>query len=166
MSERVLGTVKWFNGGMNDTDGFDLQDFLPYLLNMAAEECALAFQSYYKDRYGMLRQEWRVLFHLGRYGEMTATEISRRARMHKTRISRAVAALESRGMVSRDRLRNDRRAEMLRLTRTGQAAYEDLSAEAAAYNARLLTPLPPEERELLTGMLRRLAGMDRTGEAA
>jgi DNA-binding MarR family transcriptional regulator len=146
---------------MTREQDFDLQDFLPYLLNMAAEECSLAFQRYYKDRYGMLRQEWRVLFHLGRYGEMTATEISRRARLHKTRISRAVAALESRGMVSRDRLENDRRAEILRLTRAGRAAYDDLSAEAAAYNARLLEPLAAEEREILTGMLRRLAAIDR-----
>ena len=146
---------------MTDDDSFDLQDFLPYLLNMAAEECSLAFQRYYKDRYGMLRQEWRVLFHLGRYGEMTATEISRRARLHKTRISRAVSALESRGMVRRDRLQNDRRAEMLRLTRAGRAAYEDLCAEAEAYNARLLAPLAPEEQEILTGMLRRLAAIDR-----
>lgn len=147
---------------MTDDDSFDLQDFLPYLLNMAAEECSLAFQRYYRDRYGMLRQEWRVLFHLGRYGEMTATEISRRARLHKTRISRAVGALERRGMVRRDRLQNDRRSEMLRLTRAGRAAYADLSAEAEAYNARLLAPLAPAEREILTGMLRRLAAIDAT----
>ncbi len=149
---------------MTRKDGFDLQDFLPYLLNMAAEECSLAFQRYYKDRYGMLRQEWRVLFHLGRYGEMTATEISRRARMHKTRISRAVSALEGRGMVDRDRLANDRRSEMLRLTRVGQAAYDDLRAEAEAYNARLLEPLDPAERQILMGMLRQLAAMERRPE--
>ena len=149
---------------MTRKDGFDLQDFLPYLLNMAAEECSLAFQRYYKDRYGMLRQEWRVLFHLGRYGEMTATEISRRARMHKTRISRAVSALERRGMVDRDRLANDRRSEMLRLTRVGQAAYDDLRAEAEAYNARLLEPLDPAERQILMGMLRQLAAMERRPE--
>jgi len=150
---------------MTDENAFDLQDFLPYLLNMAAEECSLAFQRYYKDRYGMLRQEWRVLFHLGRYGEMTATDISRRARLHKTRISRAVGALESRGMLRRDRLDDDRRVEMLQLTRAGRAAYEDLSAEAEAYNARLLGALDAEEREILFGMLRRLAAIDRKPEA-
>jgi len=77
-------------------DDFDLQDFLPYLLNQAAEASSLAFQETYKGRYGMLRNEWRVLFHLGIYGRMTARDIGQRARMHNTRISRAVAKLEAR----------------------------------------------------------------------
>ena len=60
---------------MNEKDDFALQDFLPYLLNRAAEESSLGFQKHYKNRYGMLRSEWRVLFHLGNYGQMTAKEI-------------------------------------------------------------------------------------------
>jgi hypothetical protein len=55
----------------------------------------------YKDRYGMLRTEWRVLFHLGRYGAMSAREISRRAGIHKTKVSRAVAALERKRFLER-----------------------------------------------------------------
>jgi hypothetical protein len=47
---------------MADPDDFDLQLFLPYLLNQAAEDSSLSFQRVYKDRYGMLRTEWRVLF--------------------------------------------------------------------------------------------------------
>jgi hypothetical protein len=42
----------------------------------------------------MLRTEWRVSFHLGRYAVITATESGARASMHKTRISPAFAALE------------------------------------------------------------------------
>ena len=42
---------------MTKKDDFELQNFLPYLLNQAAEESSLAFQSIYKDRYGMLRTE-------------------------------------------------------------------------------------------------------------
>lgn len=53
----------------------DLADFLPYLLNRAAEETSLGFQEHYRRRYGMLRTEWRVLFHLGRHGELSARDI-------------------------------------------------------------------------------------------
>ena len=42
-----------------------MQDFLPYLLNHAAEEVGQGFGRIYQDRYGMLRTEWRVLAHLG-----------------------------------------------------------------------------------------------------
>ena len=80
---------------MQNLGEFDLKDFLPYLLNQAAEEASLGFQVLYKERYGMLRTEWRVLFHLGRYGDMTAKEICDRARTHKTKVSRAVAALHT-----------------------------------------------------------------------
>ena len=70
---------------MENSDTFDLQLFLPYLLNQAAEESSLSFQRVYKDRYGMLRTEWRVLFHLGIFGQMTARDIGLRARLHKTK---------------------------------------------------------------------------------
>ena len=39
---------------MTAKSDFDLQDFLPYLLNQAAEASSLEFQQLYKDRYGML----------------------------------------------------------------------------------------------------------------
>ena len=107
---------------MTEKDDFTLQDFMPFLLNRAAEEASLGFQRHYKDRYGMLRTEWRVLFHLGTYGQMTAKEIGSRAKIHKTKISRAVAKLSEKRFVSRTRDENDRRTEHLELTPPGQAA--------------------------------------------
>ncbi len=35
---------------MTEKDEFSLQDFLPFLLNRAAEESSLAFQTHYKNR--------------------------------------------------------------------------------------------------------------------
>ena len=79
---------------MTNKPTLELQNFLPYLLNQAAKASSLKFQQIYKERYGMLRTEWRVLFHLGAYGELTAKEISDRRQIHKTKISRSVNALE------------------------------------------------------------------------
>ncbi|WP_170469544.1 MarR family winged helix-turn-helix transcriptional regulator [Ruegeria arenilitoris] len=141
-------------------DEFDPQDFLPYLLNRAAEESSLEFQQVYKDRYGMLRTEWRVLFHLGNYGEMTAKEIGLRARIHKTKISRSVSKLEERRFLVRSRDDADRRVERLALTSAGQAAYRDLRKVAQAYDAKLAGLFSEEETDLLRKMLRRLAHMD------
>lgn len=143
---------------MSEKHGFDLQIFLPYLLNQAAEEASLAFQKAYKSKYGMLRTEWRVLFHLGIYGELTATEIGTRARMHKTKISRAVQKLEERRFIKRVRDASDRRSERLSLTPTGQAAYEDLRAVASAYDAQLTSRFAPEDVHKLREMLQSLSG--------
>lgn len=140
---------------------FDLENFLPYLLNQAAEASSLEFQQVYKDRYGMLRNEWRVLFHLGMYGQLTASEIAARAGLHKTKISRAVSKLEVRRFLTRERDSNDRRVEHLALTAAGQSAYADLSDVAQRYDAALVEHLDPEDATKLRLVLRNLAKLPR-----
>ncbi|MFV0513598.1 MAG: MarR family winged helix-turn-helix transcriptional regulator [Jhaorihella sp.] len=144
---------------MQNNDDFDLQSFLPFLLNQAAEESSLAFQRVYKGRYGMLRTEWRVLFHLGIYGQMTAKEIAERSKMHKTKISRAVQRLAERRYLTRTRDGRDRRSERLELTALGQSVYRDLRGVAEDYDSRLARQFTRGEEALLRMMLRRLAGM-------
>ncbi|WP_323786381.1 MarR family winged helix-turn-helix transcriptional regulator [Thalassovita sp.] len=144
---------------MMEKDDFDLQNFLPYLLNQAAEESSLAFQQVYKDRYGMLRTEWRVLFHLGIYGRMTAKDIGQRSKMHKTKISRAVARLAERRFLNRQQDDKDRRLEYLELTHLGRTAYRDLLTVAQTYDDKLSASLTTEENEVLRQVLRKLAKM-------
>lgn len=140
---------------MTQKDDFDLHLFLPYLLNQAAEASSLAFTRIYKERYGMLRTEWRVLFHLGIYGTLTAKEIGARAKTHKTKISRAVAGLEARRYLKRTRSEADRRVEALELTPQGVAVYNDLRSEAERYDKDLSAQLTaPERRVLLTALLK------------
>lgn len=143
---------------MTGKDDFDLHLFLPYLLNQAAEESSLAFQRVYKSRYGMLRTEWRVLFHLGIYGRMTATEIGQRARTHKTKISRAVQRLAERRFLQRTPDESDRRSEHLELTHAGLAAYRDLRQVAREYDAALVRDLTADESATLRRLLVKLAG--------
>jgi DNA-binding MarR family transcriptional regulator len=142
---------------MDEKDAFDLQEFLPYLLNQAAEASSLSFQQTYKDRYGMLRTEWRVLFHLGIYGEMTAKDIGTRAKIHKTKISRAVQGLEQRRFLTRTKDDDDRRVEKLTLTKQGQAAYVDLRGVAVAYDQDLAAGFAPEDIGVLRRLLKQLA---------
>ncbi|KRS19667.1 MarR family winged helix-turn-helix transcriptional regulator [Roseovarius indicus] len=144
---------------MRDTtdDTFDLSDFLPYLLNQAAEASGQEFQTIYKGRYGMLRTEWRVLFHLGIYGRLTAKEIGERAAIHKTKVSRAVQKLAARRFITRERDAGDRRYEYLELTTAGRAAYRDLHEVARQYDERLTARFSEEETALLRDMLKRLA---------
>ena len=142
---------------MTKKDEFDLQLFLPYLLNQAAEQASLDFQQVYKGRYGMLRTEWRVLFHLGIYGEMTATEIGDRARMHKTKISRAVQKLTERRYLARVRDDADRRSERLSLTPQERVVYDDLRRVAEEYDTALTTGFSAQDVTRLRSMLQALA---------
>lgn len=144
---------------MTENDDFPLQQFLPYLLNQAAEESSLEFQKAYKNRYGMLRTEWRVLFHLGIYGRMTAREIGDRSKMHKTKISRAVQRLAERRYLTRTQDEKDRRLEHLELTNAGAAAYRDLRKIAEDYDKTLAAILTPQEDRILRQALLKLARM-------
>jgi DNA-binding MarR family transcriptional regulator len=108
----------------------------------------------------MLRTERRVLFHLGIYGEMTATDIVNRARIHKTKVSRAVQKLVDRRFVKRERSDSDRRQETLSLTPAGDAAYRELRSIAEDYDKTLEEGFTEEEVRLLRSMLKRLAGFE------
>ncbi|SFG67156.1 DNA-binding transcriptional regulator, MarR family [Palleronia marisminoris] len=139
---------------------FDLRNFLPYLLNQAAEETSIGFSQIYKDRYGMLRTEWRVLFHLGRYGDMTASEIGRLSKMHKTKISRSVRALEDKRFVAGRESTDDRRREILTLLPQGRRAFDDLVVVAEKHNADLMASFSTGERAVLIDCLQRLAAFE------
>lgn len=147
------------NRSPSDAPDFDLADFLPYLLNQAADVLSLGFQTHYKDRYGMLRTEWRVLFHLGRYGPMTATEICTRARLHKTKVSRAVGALEDKRFLARSTVESDRRHATLMLTRQGQTVFDRLQEDARAFDARVREGMTAQEAEILRRCLVRIADL-------
>jgi DNA-binding MarR family transcriptional regulator len=122
-------------------DQFELDGFLPYRLNRAAEAVSLSFSRIYKLRYDMTRPEWRTLAALGAVGRMTATEIGAHSSMHKTKVSRAISALEERRWIKRTEAEKDRRVEHIELTPHGSKAYDDLAEHARAYQSQLVAIL-------------------------
>lgn len=142
---------------MTENDPLQIQDFMPYLLNRAAETTSLEFQKTYKDNYDMLRTEWRVLFHLGRHGDLTAKQICTMAGLHKTKVSRAVSALERKRFLMRAEVPTDRRNELLSLTKLGQSAFDHLQSEATRYNENLMASFTVDEQEILRRCLKLMA---------
>jgi DNA-binding MarR family transcriptional regulator len=135
---------------------FDLEEFLPYLLNQVAEVTSRGFQSQYRDRYGFTRTQWRVLANLGKFGAMTARDICRISHVEKTKVSRAVAGLEQAGLLSRTPSATDRRAEVLLLTDTGRKVFDELGQLAVSFDRDLRASLGQAEAETLVTLLRRL----------
>ncbi len=139
----------------HDVD-FDLEQFLPYLLNQAAEATSRSFQEIYRDLYGMTRTQWRVMANLGKFGAMTAKDICVISHVEKTKVSRAVSALETDGFLRRTPSDEDRRAEILSLTDKGRSAFADLGQRAIAYDRNLRGRLGPELTAQLDALLKRL----------
>lgn len=138
---------------------FELGDFLPFLLIEAAEEAANEFRLILRDRFGMLPTEWRLVFNLGCHGPLTARDICELARVHKTKVSRAVTALEAKNLVTRRPDDKDKRREWLALTDEGQTAYLQLVEVARTSEARFLDSRPGVEPDRLKADLRHLARM-------
>lgn len=130
--------------GDRDEARLVLEAFLPYRLVRAAELVSRRFAEAYRQAHGISRQEWRSFAILGETGRTTATEIARRSTMHKTKVSRAVAALQARGWLTREVDPADRRVEHLALTPAGAAVYGELAELARAYQAALADDLGPD----------------------
>jgi DNA-binding MarR family transcriptional regulator len=126
-----------------------LETFLPYRLNRLADAVSREFSTIYRERYGLTRPEWRLLATLGQYGSMTATAIGRHSAMHKTKVSRAVAALEGNKWLTRTPDATDRRIEHLSLTKTGEKVYREMVPLAKAYESRLLDAMSGAKRHAI-----------------
>src|ERR1700693_2315443 len=101
-----------------------LEDFLPHRLNVLSSLVSQALTRVY-GRYGIGIPEWRVLVTLGENGVMTGKVVGAHTHMHKTKVSRAVAQLELRKLVTRRANRADLREAFLSLTAAGRAVYEE-----------------------------------------
>lgn len=129
-----------------------LEEFLPYRLNRLAAALSQAFRAVYGPHHDLTVPEWRVLATLGQFETMSAKEIGAHSAMHKTKVSRAVRALEERRWLTRRESPEDRREEILRLTPLGRKTYADIVPRALAFEAKILGTLGPDAGRLLAAI--------------
>ena len=103
------------SAGRDDGVELKLEEFLPYRLNVVSSLTSQALSSIYAEQYRIGVPEWRVLVTLGQYGTMTGKMVGTHSHMHKTKVSRAVALLERRKLVSRRANKADMREAFLSL---------------------------------------------------
>ncbi len=137
------------SGQPADSEALALETFLPYRLNRLADLVSREFSHIYRSRYSMTRPEWRAFATLGQFGTATATEIVNHSSMHKTKVSRAVAALEKRGWLKREPDVADRRTEHLALSPAGRRVYIELVALAKNYEAEFLKRITDIDNEAI-----------------
>ena len=139
-----------------DRVALKLEEFLPYRLNVCASLVSLALSRIYAERYKIGVPEWRVLVTLGQFGMMTAKAIGGHSHMHKTKVSRAVALLERRKLVTRRANRADLREAFLSLTPAGRDIYSELAPIALDFAGQLLAVVDPADRTALDRALKKL----------
>ncbi len=133
-----------------------LETFLPYRLSVMTNRISGALSRHYAERFGIGIPEWRVIANLGRQPEMSANEVVERSAMDKVTVSRAVAALEQKGLLQRSRDAGDKRKSQLRLSPRGEAVYAEIVPLALGFERDLLARLTPEERAVLERVIAKL----------
>ena len=120
-----------------------------------------ALSRIYAERYGIGVPEWRVLVTLGQYRHDDRQGDRRHSHMHKTKVSRAVALLEQRKLVTRRANRADLREAFLSLTPAGRAMYDDLAPIALDFARRLADAIDPADRAAFERAIDRLTERSR-----
>lgn len=133
-----------------------LAGFVPFRLNRLAAEVSQHLSVIYRGRFALEIPEWRVMATVGQERGCTAQQVAASTRMHKTRVSRAIAQLRRRGLIERATSAQDRRALELRLSAAGRRTYAQLVPLALARERALLACLSPTERRALLMGLERL----------
>ena len=129
-----------------------LETFLPYRLNRISAAVSQQFRSIYGPDFDLSVPEWRVLATLGQFEVATAKAIGAHSAMHKTKVSRAVKALEDRRWLRRRQSEEDRREELLQLTDLGRGIYLRIVPRAEAFEKRLLASLGDDAGAFLRGL--------------
>lgn len=138
---------------------FDLNDFLPYRLAVAASRVSRAFERRYMAEAGLSVPEWRVMAHLSQTGEVSVREIQARVDMEKSKVSRAASRLEEQGLVTKLENPEDRRLVSLSLTPAGRAVMDRLIPLAEVFQAELRQVLADDGAAFDQGLARILKGI-------
>ncbi|KQU50439.1 hypothetical protein ASG72_17685 [Bosea sp. Leaf344] len=130
-----------------------LEQFLPYRLNVVGFFASRALGRIYGAHFGIDIPQWRVIAQLGEFGTLTARDIGELAQMHKTKVSRAVTELESRGLLTRSENRQDRRESFVSLTAPGLRIYRQIVPLALAFQSRWTEGIAPDELKVFERVL-------------
>ena len=147
---------------MNAGPPLTLASFTPYRIVALARRLSEELGAAYAHE-GLTIPEWRVLAVIAQEPVTAARDVARLTPMDKMAVSRAVGALEEKGLIARER-GEDRRVSSLRLTAPGKIVYHRVAAIALRYEEKLLQRLSAAERRAFLDGLAALEKPDRAAE--
>ena len=144
--------------GPHDADtAFQLEEFLPYRLAVAAECVSRLIARDYLSKSGLGMSEWRLLAAIGRFGVLSPTAAGEQTAMDKVKVSRAAASLVSAGLIRQTQDPDDGRGRLLRLTRKGTTLYAGVPPTASEIEDTLMAGLARTEWRTLHKALGKLS---------
>lgn len=133
-----------------------LSNFFPYQLTQLQAKVSDNIADIYTGRFELSRQEWRVLASLGNGELLSAKQIGEQTNLEKMPASRAIAKMQTQGLLIKNTDKADKRSSLLKLTAQGLATYQQLIPMVLAREQELLSVLNAEEKNQLTDIIEKL----------
>lgn len=141
---------------LSDSDILWLRDFLPYRMAVVGGRMLRESGRVYKHRRNPLTTpQWRILGILANFEPLVASEISKISMLDKVAVSRALVQLTRRGFVARKRVRRDKRALEVTITKDGWRYYRQLIPSMKQQEREMRALLDPADVDRLFAMLAR-----------
>ena len=133
-----------------------LESFLPYRLSLLSNTVSGNIAATYQDKFGISMAQWRIIAVLAEYPDTSADQVCQRTQIEKSVVSRAIARLLERHLVTREIDENDKRRSILRLSETGLSVYDEVMPMSEEFEKKLLGALSKTEKETLSALLDKL----------
>lgn len=130
---------------------------VPYRLLLLAKMLDRLIAVQLREIAGLTLAEWRVMAHVAVMGKKTASAIASAAFVDRAEVSRAVAALEGRGLLGRHPNPRNRKSPLLLLTELGIELHRRVQEQRHQFFAEMTADLGPEELGLIDKWLLKMA---------
>ena len=137
-------------------DSVQLNQFVPYRMVQLASNISLALSKIYKQTFDITIPEWRVLAQLAEQQKLYCKDIGEITSMDKSKVSRAVKALESKDYLIKQTDKKDNRAVYLSLSVKGQSLYQKIAPKALQWEKQFMSVLEASEHRNLMKVLDKL----------
>jgi len=132
-------------------------DFLTFRLDLTSELLISRANAVYRDQWNLDVRALRVLRLVCTEPDITPKDVSQRALIEKTLLSKILADLQARGLISRDAHTVDRRSVALRATDYGLEIARASETLGMEMEGELVSALTSSERKSLEKLLDKLA---------
>src|SRR6478752_7274616 len=134
----------------------NLDRYVPAFITFIANKLSNSATAFYQRQFGVNVTEWRIMSLLAIEPGIPASRICHVIGFDKGPVSRTLAALQKRGLISIRSDPDDGRSHSISLTARGRSTHDKVIVTALDRERRLLSCLNENERELLIDLLRRL----------
>ena len=138
-------------------DDLQVQQFLTYRISRLHAKLNAQASHILRRKSGLSLAQWRIIALIAISGETTPVAISRKAGIDKGLLSRKLRGLIDDGLVISRRDETDQRQQVISLSGTGHAIFEDTLPTMRQRQAHLLNALTDREEEVLFAALEKIS---------